>query len=112
MNLRKDRRAQIECPVSFTGDNLSGEGSTYNVATQGCAIRSRTYLAPGVYLALRIEFPGNPAPLSVEMAAVRWPHQSEFGLYFVAMEESERDRLRRILGKMEGAAGVAEDRSS
>jgi PilZ domain-containing protein len=112
MNLRKDRRAQIECPVSFTGDNLSGEGITCNVSTQGCAIRSGTYLAPGVYLALRIGFPGNPTPLPVEMAAVRWSHQSEFGVHFVAMEESERDRLRRILGKVEGTAGGTEDRSS
>jgi hypothetical protein len=107
MNLRKERRVQIECPVSFTSDNLLGEGTTYNVSTQGCAIRSGTHVAPETYLALRIAFPGNPTPLPVEMAVVRWSQQSEFGVHFIAMEESERERLRRILGKIDGAAGAA-----
>jgi hypothetical protein len=112
MNLRKDRRANIECPVSFTGENVRGAGATVNVSTQGCAIRSDTRVEPEAYLALNIGFPEGQAPLPVDMAVVRWTHQSEFGVHFVAMAEAERDRLRRILARIEGAAGMAERGSS
>ncbi|HYM38426.1 MAG TPA: PilZ domain-containing protein [Nitrospiraceae bacterium] len=111
MDLRKFRRANVEYPVSFSGDGLSGKGMTCNLTTQGCGIRSDTPVTQGAYLTLHIHLPESPTPLLIEMAAVRWARTTEFGANFVSMPEAERERLRRTLGALERtAAGLPPDR--
>jgi hypothetical protein len=101
MDLRKFRRASVEYPVSFVSEGLNGKGVTYNLSTKGCGVRSDTPAAQGTYMALQIRLPGNPAPMSIEMAVVRWSRQTEFGADFVTMSEAEQERLRRTLGALE-----------
>lgn len=112
MDIRKVRRADVQWPVSFSGDRLNGTGLVYNVSTGGCAIRSDRNFQKSAYLALRIELPGQAAPLAVDMAVVEWAHQSEFGLRFISMQDAETSRLRNTLGVLERMTGAAEAGSS
>lgn len=112
MNLRKARRADVQYPVSFSGDRLTGSGLVYNVSTEGCAIRSDSNLQKNIYLTLRIELLGQAAPLVVDMAVVEWAHGSEFGVRFVSMQDAEMSRLRNTLGVLERMAGATGTGSS
>jgi hypothetical protein len=107
MDLRKIRRADVQCAVTFSGDRLAGSGMVYNLSTGGCAIRSERSLQKGAYLALRVELPGQAVPLAVDMAVVEWAHQSEFGLRFISMQDAETSRLRNTLGALERMTGAA-----
>jgi hypothetical protein len=107
MDLRKVRRADVQWPVSFSGEHLNGTGLIYNVSTGGCAIRSDRSFQKGTYLSLRIGLSDQAAPLAVDMAVVEWAHQYECGLRFVSIQDAEISRLRNTLGVLERMAGAA-----
>ena len=50
MEGRKHTRFSVQLPVSFSGDQLSNEGTILNVSAEGCAITSDTVPGDGVYL--------------------------------------------------------------
>lgn len=105
MELRKHRRFEVKCPVSFTReDGVSAEGTVYNLSTGGCAVESDTNVPDKTYVSLRITLSDPASPMVVELAKVRWSTRREFGAEFL-MLQTEKRHLDRFLAKQAAAEG-------
>ncbi len=103
MDLRYTHRYPIQCPVTFLGDHLVGEGTVRNVSQGGWKVDSDQPVQRGHYFALRVLLPDQVVPMKVDLAAVRWSSEREFGLEFLRMQPEEQARLRRFVSALEKA---------
>ena len=71
---------------------VEGTGIVYNLGLGGCKIVTDRHI------------PQQPFAFTVRMAAVRWTLKYEFGIEFLGMEESQRERLARDLQTLGAAA--------
>ncbi|MFO0706069.1 MAG: PilZ domain-containing protein [Nitrospira sp.] len=92
---RRQARYRVEFPVSFTGDH-TGTGIVYNLGLGGCKIMSPVSVTAGSILDLQLQLPDRP-PLSVRASTVRWAMEDDFGVDFLGMQETERDRLTAFI---------------
>jgi hypothetical protein len=46
--------------------------------------------------------PGHDKPLYINQAAIRWANNEEFGIEFIQMELSDRQRLHEVVAKNAG----------
>jgi hypothetical protein len=72
-------------------------GLTSDLSLGGCKIFSNLALKSGQHLTLRLHLPGQESPIVVEKAAVRWAVGNAFGLQFMSVLSSERERLEGLL---------------
>src|SRR5262249_4854539 len=63
----------------------------------GCRISSNLAVRHGQHLPLRLHLPGQESPIVVERATVRWVGEKDFGLQFMSIPSSERERLGELL---------------
>ena len=93
------KRFQVKIPISFRLEDPSveGEGIVYNLSIGGCKVTSTTPVSTGLYLSIRLQFPTEPSPLDVRLAAVRWAMAGDFGVAFVSMGSDQQERLQRFL---------------
>ena len=101
MDLRYTHRYPIQCPVTFLGDPLVGEGTVRNVSQGGWKVDSDQPVQRGHYFALRVLLPDQAVPVKVDLAAVRWSSGREFGLELLRMQPEEQARLRRFVSTLE-----------
>ena len=105
MEKRESARYAVELPVSFSGTKAAGGGMTRALSAHGCTVVSDDLVQPQTSVALRIELPGQYAPLKVDLAEVRWVRGQEFGLEFQRLRLEERKRLEQFLGALARAQG-------
>jgi len=103
MNKRQYERYIVEFPARFVGD-CEGTGIVYNLGMGGCKIVTDQPLTIGGIVALALNVPKQPFPITVRMATVRWMLQYEFGIEFLGMEELQRERLAQYLQSLAVAA--------
>lgn len=103
MEQRQHDRYKVEFPVAFTGDH-AGTGTVYNLGISGCKIISESAASTGDILNIRLGLPSITPPVVVHAATVRWTMEGEFGVEFLGMQESERDRLSRFIDTLIRAA--------
>lgn len=98
--LRQQVRYRVEFPVNCTGDYVA-TGTVYNLGPGGCKIMStvRVTVDIGVILSLKLH-PPRMAPIHVHAATVRWTMEDDFGVDFLGMQESERDRLAQLVEQL------------
>ena len=104
MHLRYAHRYPIQCSITFLGDQIMGEGTVRNVSTGGWKVDSDQPVQRGNYFALRVVLPDQAVPMKVDLAAVRWSSEREFGLEFLRMQQEEQARLRRFVSTLETGA--------
>lgn len=116
MDFRKNLRFAVQLPLSFKGDQITGEGVVFNLSLEGCGVvfnlsleggadGSDTSIRPGTYLELCIQTYQQGLPIEVELAVVRWSEGREFGLEFIRIRAEEQDRLRRFVKTLEAGHG-------
>jgi c-di-GMP-binding flagellar brake protein YcgR len=101
MEGRKHTRFAVQLPVSFTGDQLSHEGTILNVSAEGCAITSETSASVAVYLQLSMQLREQDEPVQVDLAAVRWSSSTRFGVEFIKIRPEEEERLKKFVKVLE-----------
>ena len=94
---RRGQRVPVYVPVMFEGEGRTGQGSTVNVSTWGCAVESQVPMPPGLYVGVSFSLPDHRAPLQVELAAVRWSRRNLFGMEFLSISKENRNRLEEFL---------------
>ncbi len=72
-----------------------------NVSTGGWKVDSDQPVQRGHYFGLRVVLPDQAVPLKVDLAAVRWSSEREFGLEFLRMQPEEQVHLRRFVSSLE-----------
>ncbi len=100
MEKREFARFSIELPVSFSGNRIAGGGMISGLSLRGCTLVSDELIQAGTTLALRIELPGQYAPLKVELAEVRWAKGRDCGLEFSRLRLEEKERLQRFMSAL------------
>lgn len=103
MEKRKYPRLSVDLPVSFSGNQVAGGGVVTNLSSEGCAIVSDEPVLPQMFLALRVQLPGQYAPLKVEVGEVRWSSGMGFGVEFKHLRAEEQERLRRFIKILEAS---------
>lgn len=103
MESRKNIRYAVQLPVSFNGDQVSGEGegTILNLSADGCAITSTTVAGPASYMQLTMQLREREEPVRVDLAAVRWSTPARFGVEFIKVRPEEGDRLKRFVSALE-----------
>lgn len=98
--LRLQARYRVELPVNCTGD-YAATGTVYNLGLGGCKIMGsvRVTVDIGAILSLVLH-PPKMAPIHVHAATVRWTMEDDFGVDFLGMQESERDRLAQLIEQL------------
>jgi len=106
---RTDRRVTPRLRVQFQtlfldSTQMKGIGRMLEVSMGGCRMESLVTVEPGMSLELRIlHEPDIEWPLKIDTASVQWVSGQTFGLAFVRIPETERQRLGQIIsGLQEG----------
>ena len=104
MDLRKGRRFPAHFRIFLMPPGAKEDiGTVVDVSVGGCRIKTENAVLTGIHLALRLDFPGEPEPIRIARAAVRWSSGEEFGVYFVTMALREHERLKQGLKNLEKA---------
>ena len=95
-------RHKLSCRAFFSSGGLEGEGLVNDLSKTGCKIQCQT--VPEVDSTVKVDLflPDYPRPLKVERGLVRWVKGDTFGVEFVELQASQRERLRVFLGTQGG----------
>lgn len=91
-------RHKLTCRAFFSGAGLEGEGMVIDMSKSGCRIQCQNVPEAGSTLKVDLFLPDYPRPLKIERGLVRWAKADTFGLEFVEIQASQRERLRVFLG--------------
>jgi hypothetical protein len=80
--MRKNQRLKKLVPVRYLRDGIAGEGIIKDLSLSGSYITGNAPVSVGMALALQIFVPGDPEPLLIDRATVKWVKGSEFGMDF------------------------------
>ncbi len=97
-------RFRVQFPISFSRDDIAGEGTVIDISKRGwkaTVATSSQSVRQGMCLKLRLSLPDQAPPMDIELAAVRWAKGQESGLEFINMEPEEQTRLRRFVSTLE-----------
>ncbi len=96
-------RHKLECRAFFSGGGLEGEGAVVDLSRCGCKMQCETLPETGAELEVNLFLPDYPRPLKIERGVVRWVKGERFGVEFVNIQASQRERLRLFLGSQVAA---------
>ncbi len=91
-------RHKLSCRAFFSTGGLEGEGIVNDLSKTGCKIQCQTIPEVGATVKVDLFLPDYPRPLKIERGLVRWIKTDSFGLEFVELQASQRERLRVFLG--------------
>jgi PilZ domain-containing protein len=91
---REYDRMEVKFPVTFSGQNISGEGMLLNISMAGCSFATSAELGIGMIVKLGLQISGAVAPVTVDAAVVRNVQRGSAGVEFLRWQASERERLQ------------------
>jgi PilZ domain len=96
---REYDRIEINFPVTFSGENVSGEGMLLNLSMGGCRFTTTADLATGMIVKLALQIPGSMPPVIVDAAVVvvRKADPGNASVEFLRWQEAERERLQHFI---------------
>ncbi|MGE5219747.1 MAG: PilZ domain-containing protein, partial [Chloroflexota bacterium] len=103
---REYDRMEVNFPVKFRGENLTGEGILLNLSMDGCSFKANSQLRLGMILQIDLEISADLAPVIVDAALVRNVNSSSVGVEFLRWRDGERERLQLLVRGMLIGRGV------
>ena len=98
--MRKDQRLKKLVPVRYLGNGIAGEGIIKDISLSGSYITGNAPVSVGVTLALQIFVPGDPEPLLIDRAIVKWVKGSEFGVDFEIPQPKVAERITKVISTL------------
>ena len=98
--MRKDQRLKKMVPVRYLGDGIAGEGIIKDISLSGSYITGNALVSAGMALALQIFVPGDPEPLLIDRATVKWVKGSEFGVDFEIPQPKVAERITQVISTL------------
>ena len=100
-----ERRATPKFRVQFrttrsASTKMEGTGVMLDLSMGGCRIESPVTVELGVSLKLSIYVPDLDWPLMIEAASVQWVRDQIFGLAFIRIRDTERQRLEQVVSAL------------
>lgn len=99
MKLRKYGRIAVEFPASFSGASFRAQGVIVDISLSGCRVHSALAMKKNERLGVLIDVPGYDHPLYISQAAIRWASAEEFGIEFLEMELTDRQKLHEVVSR-------------
>lgn len=69
-------------------------GLILDLSARGCRVCGLPLVKKGDYISLSVKLGGDPEPVYVELASVRWVGASDFGVEFIRLSQRDQQRLR------------------
>lgn len=101
MEQRRERRVQVQYPISFEGNQGLGKGKLFNLSLRGCGIESGVTVQVGTTVTLRVYVPTHKEPIHIGRAGVTWSAGQDFGVEFTDMDPAEQERLHKLIGDLQ-----------
>jgi c-di-GMP-binding flagellar brake protein YcgR len=104
---RRERRVQVQYPISFEGNQGPGKGKLFNLSLRGCGIESGVVVQVGATVTLRVYVPTHKEPIRIGRAGVTWSAGQDFGVEFTDVDPAERERLQKLINDLqEGKSNI------
>jgi hypothetical protein len=87
-------------------DHFRHAGSVHNLSVKGCRVDSIISPFTGMQLTVQLHIPGEPRPIVIDNAAVRWSGSAGIGLEFLTIAPPHQDRLDRMIKQLQPKAGL------
>ena len=98
--MRKNSRLKKLVPVRYVRDGIAGEGIIKDLSLSGSYITGNAPVSVGMVLGLQIFVPGDPVPLLIDHAIVKWVKESEFGVDFDTSQPKETQHITKIIAAL------------
>ena len=98
--MRKNHRLKKLVPVRYLRDRMAGEGIIKDLSLSGSYIAGNVSVSVGMVLALQIFVPGDPVPLLIDRATVKWVKGSEFGVDFDTPHPTVAERITHVISTL------------
>jgi PilZ domain len=98
--MRKNHRLKKLVPVRYLRDGVAGEGIIKDLSLSGSYITGNASVSIGMELALQIFVPGDPEPLLIDRATVKWVKGSEFGVDFDTPPPKVAERITTVISTL------------
>jgi hypothetical protein len=87
-------------------NHFSHAGSIRDLSAKGCRVDSIISPFTGMQLAMQLHIPGEPQPILIENAAVRWSGSAGIGVEFLTLAPPHQDRLNRMIQQLQPKTGL------
>ncbi|OGW67380.1 MAG: hypothetical protein A3H49_07025 [Nitrospirae bacterium RIFCSPLOWO2_02_FULL_62_14] len=101
MEKRRERREVVKDPVSFEGKFGVGRGTTFNLSPGGCGLGSNTPVDLDATMRLYLHIPSQKSPLQVDRARVTWRAGNDFGVEFLSIDQTSKERLQDYIASLQ-----------
>jgi PilZ domain len=98
--LRKNQRIKKYIPVRYRNEGLISEGIFTDLSLSGGAISGNARVSVGMAFALQVFVPGDPDPLLINRAIVKWVKGSEFGVDIDTSEPKIGERIASVMSML------------
>jgi hypothetical protein len=98
--MRKNQRLKKLVPVRYLREGIAGEGIIKDLSLSGSYITGNAPVSVGMALALQIFVPGDPEPLLIDRATVKWVKGSEFGMDFDTPQPKVAERITKVISTL------------
>lgn len=100
----------VECTGSRSEDGLLiWNGRMLDLSIPGWSRTGLKGLQAGDLLQLHLHIPGQPKPLSVRLAAIRWTNESRLGVDPILMDADDQIRLSAFVNTQDSIAAFSTD---
>ncbi len=82
-------------------DEFRHTGSVLNISAKGCRVNSIISPFTGMQLTVQLHIPGEPKPIVINNAAVRWSGSAGIGLEFLTVTPPHQNRLDRMIQRLQ-----------
>ncbi len=107
MVTRKHRRFAVTMPGTLVQrDKFRHKGSIRDLSAKGCRVESLVSPFTGMQVTILLHVPGEPNPIMIENAAVRWCGSQGIGIEFLMIAQPEQDRLGHLIKRLETTASL------
>lgn len=101
MDLRRHQRFPVHFHSTLSGlQRGDWTGTIVNLSKGGCQVETKSQVYSGMHVSLRLDVPGDPSPLRIERAAVRWNRGGAIGVGFLTVSPPEQERLDQLLARL------------
>ena len=98
--MRKYQRLKRLVPVRYLRDGMTGEGIINDLSLSGSYMTGNAPVSVGLALALQMFVPGDPEPLLIDRAIVKWVKGSEFGVDFNLPQPTVAERITTVISTL------------
>ena len=102
MVTRKHPRFSVSLSSTLEHKNhFRHAGAVRNLSVKGCCVDSIISPFTGMQLAMQLHIPGEPKPILIDNAAVRWSDSAGIGLEFLTVAPPHQDRLNYMIHQLQ-----------